>query len=140
MKGYISLFSFLFLFFGAKAQNWETISSSDEYKIEKQHIICKSNQGFEYDYLVLRFTNLTNENVSLSFSYEEWYNDVCTTCASGGDEGRMRTLDLAPNQVLEGDCNSKGFMKIFHHSITVHPNAFVGKLTDLRINKIVLSK
>lgn len=139
MKVYISLFSFLLLFFGLKAQSWEIIESSNEYKIEKQHIVCNSNQGFEYDYVVLRFTNLTSENVSLSFNFEEWYNGECRTCQNG-DLGTLRTLNLAPNEVKEGNCSSRDFLKIFHHSITIHPNAFVGELTDLKINRIVLKK
>ncbi|MCB0410267.1 MAG: hypothetical protein KDD29_08610, partial [Flavobacteriales bacterium] len=108
MKNYISLLGFLLLSFALKAQTWEIIASDEDYKIEKQHIVCRSNQGFEYDYIVLRFTNLTSQNVSLSFNFEEWYNDVCKSCQEGTDESRIRSVQLAPNEVLEGDCNSRG--------------------------------
>jgi hypothetical protein len=139
MKYFFVTVLLLFAFFVSEAQTWELVSGGSDYKIEKAHIVCNSNQGFEYDYIVLRFTNLSTETISLVYNYEEWYNDVCSSC-DDQDLGSKRTLQLGAGQVMEGNCSSNSYLKIFDHSITVHPNAFVGRLSNLVISNVEVKR
>lgn len=119
------------------AQAWEPIEETPQYKIEKMHLVCNSNQGYEYDYVVLKFTNLDTKAIELSFNMEKWYGDVCSGCGNESDHGNMQLIQIPALSSLEGSCSSsEDYLKIFHHSVTVHPNAYKTKLTELVINKV----
>lgn len=118
------------------AQAWEIIEETTQYKIEKMHIICKSSQGFDYDYVVLRFSNLTNQEIELSFNFETWNENGCSNC-NNPDLGTFRKINLLPLQVIEGNCDyKKDYLSVFHHSLTDHPNAFKSKLVEIKIQKV----
>jgi hypothetical protein len=133
-------FTFLIInvFAGAYAQNWEVVAESNDFKIEKSHAVCSSTQGFDYDYTVLRYANLTNESIDLVFNFEVWYDDFCNTCGNA-DHGSMRLVSLPVNSVLEGTCSSSDdYLKIFDHSLTINERAWKSKLTNIVLNKIAI--
>lgn len=137
------IFTLMFLIFSSTlfAQNWDVIAEDVNYKIEQSKIVCKSTQGFDYEFTVLKFSNLTNDELSLSFNFERWYNgDYCHGCYDG-DHNTIRELILPANASIEGTCNSsEDYLKIFDHSLTNDSKAWKSKLSDLVINKIEFTK
>ena len=133
------LFTLLFVLLSSSlvAQNWEVLAEDVDYRIEKTHIICNSTQGYDYDYTLLNFENLSNQALELSFNMERWYNaDYCHGCADG-DHNTIRTLIIPANSSITGTCSSsEDYLKIFDHSNTNAPTAWKSKLTALVINKI----
>lgn len=120
------------------AQDWVVIEDNSEFTVEKSSIICKSSQGWDYEYVVTKFTNHTNEDITISFVFEKWYGDFCSGCSEDSDLGTTRTVTIPANSVIQGDCDSPhNYLKTFHHSVTVNDKTPQGKLTKIVINKIV---
>lgn len=86
------------------ASNWATYVETAKVKIEYVKINCDPNSGMDFDGIMLRFTNLTTDEVNLDWHLELYYDATCRTC--GFDE-YDRNLVLAPSEVKEGDCNVK---------------------------------
>lgn len=134
---------FVFTMNFSYSQQWEVLNESDSYIIEQQHIVCKSSQGFDYDYVVIKYTNLTNSEIDLAFDMEVWYGDVCSSCNDADNEKHGLSLITIPaNSSVQGDCNSSNKkMKVFDHSITRHPNAYKGELSKVVYSNLqVLNK
>lgn len=135
MKRIITFLLFL-MSTGLYAQNWEIVAETNEYKIERGTVVCPSTQGFEYEYVVMKYTNLTNADINLSFNFEVWYDDFCNTCGES-DHGSMRLVTIPANSSVEGSCSTSGdYLKTFDHSITIHERAWKSKLTEIVVNKI----
>jgi hypothetical protein len=136
-------FTFLFLLIssGLLAQDWEVVAEDIDYKIEEGHIICKSTQGFDYDYRVLKYTNLANQELELAFNFERWYNeDFCEACGEG-DHNTMRSITIPANSSIEGSCGSSAdYLKIFDHTETRDTKAWASKLTKVVVNKLNSTK
>lgn len=132
----IITFLLIILSAGLYAQNWETVAETNEYKIEKGAVVCSSSQGFDYEFVVMRYSNLTNDVIDLSFNFEVWYDDFCNTCGES-DHGSMRLVTIPANSVVEGSCSTSGdYLKTFDHSLTINERAWKSKLTDIVVNKI----
>jgi len=86
------------------ASNWATYVESAKVKVEYVKVNCDPNSGMDFEGIMLRFTNLTANEVNLEWHLELYYDATCRTC--GFDE-YDRSLTLAPNEVKEGDCNVK---------------------------------
>lgn len=137
------IFTLLFLFLSSSlaAQNWEVLAEGVDYRIEESHVICVTTQGYDYDYMILKYTNLSNEEINLSFNFERWYNqEYCQGCVDG-DQNTLRLITLPANSSIEGSCASvDDYLKIFDHAVTVNSNVWASKLTDVVINKIETTK
>jgi hypothetical protein len=134
------IFTFLLFLLSTSlyAQNWNVEAATNEYKIEKGSIVCQSTQGYDYEYALMRYTNLTSEAIDLSFNFEVWYDDFCNTCGNA-DHGSMRLISIPANGVVEGACaTSEDYLKTFAHSITINERAWKSKLTKIVFNKIAI--
>jgi len=53
----------------------------DGIRIESKKVDCiNTNLGFDRELVLLRFTNLTDRDLLISYDYHEYRNEVCTTC------------------------------------------------------------
>ncbi len=86
------------------ASSWTTYVETAKVKIEYIKVDCDPDSGMDYQGIMLRFTNLTNDEIDLTWHLDLFYDATCRTC--GFDE-YDRTLTLTPNEVKEGDCNVK---------------------------------
>ena len=137
---FISTIIFVFAINLVFSQNWKSIKEDDSYKIEKQHVICKSNQGFDYEYVLLKYTNKTNQKIDLSYNLEVWYETVCEGCEDPDAKG-LKTISIPAKSSIIGSCDSRSTdLKIFDHSITIHPNAFKSTLTEIKFVEVVVNK
>lgn len=133
------ILTFLIVILGLQlsAQKYETVIEDADYLIEKTDLVCKSNQGYEYVYVILKFTNKTSENLTLDFDYTYYYSGVCQNCEHT-DHGTRRTISIPANSSVEGSClrTSDDFLRTLSYSLTEHPNAFKEQLTQLLIEKV----
>ena len=119
-----------FLLNVAVSQKREMLSEGEAYTIEQKHIVCKSSQGYDYDYIVINYSNLTDQEIEIKFDMEVWYQDGCSTCNSPDLKTKPSIVVPAYSNV-EGDCKSSKLLRVFDHSITVHPNAYKGVLDKI---------
>lgn len=109
------VFSFFILSHTHERDVWTNYISSDEFKISYKSFQCVDDiNGTDHNYILLRFENKTNEKISISYKQELWYDNVCVNCESTSNE-HIKTIELQPNEVIEGKCNSNSKYKIFQN-------------------------
>jgi hypothetical protein len=93
--------------------NWTTYYSDNDVKIEYQYTNCEYSDRFNQEFVILKMTNLTNHNLSISWDNESWYDKKCVNCSENKtDEASNKVLILA-NQVVSGDCYIQDNLRIF---------------------------
>ncbi|MCB0537298.1 MAG: hypothetical protein KDE33_07185 [Bacteroidetes bacterium] len=132
------LFSFFLLISVAFSQtnnsdDWVNIEDNKNYTITYKHSVCKSNQGFDYDYILLKFENKTSETLALEYTLALDYGNANTEKKK---DTKFYSVSIPANSSIEGTCEEfyRKNLCIFDHSITKHQNAFVGKLVDFSVN------
>lgn len=86
------------------ASDWATYVETSDVKIEYVKVNCDPNTGMDFDGIMLRFTNLTSNELILTWHIDLDYDGICRTCSYDEYD---RSLTLAPNEIKEGDCNVK---------------------------------
>lgn len=132
------LFSSFLLFFVAFSQtnngsdDWVNMEDTKNYTIAYKHSVCKSNQGFDYDYILLKFENKTTESLVLEYILNLDYGNENTEQKK---DTKFYSVSIPANSAIEGTCEEfyRKNLCIFDHSITKHQNAFVGKLVDFSV-------
>ena len=84
--------------------SWAIYVETSDVRIEYVKVDCDPSLGMDFEGILLRFTNLTSNEIQLNWHLDLYYDATCRTC--GFDE-YDRSLTLAPNQVKEGDCDVK---------------------------------
>lgn len=96
----ITLLSFLLI--QPNISGWQTYKSLPEadifYKVEQCH---DEVNGLHREYVLLKFVNKTNEKIKLTWNVERYEGTACNTC---GKSEYTYSLELTPNQTIEGDC------------------------------------
>ncbi|MGB1314950.1 MAG: hypothetical protein ACPG4Y_02965 [Chitinophagales bacterium] len=117
----------------------EVIYQDDKIKVEMSKQDCNyNNNAISHTYGIIKYTNLTNNELELNFELELWYNNVKQDATQGDlvNEELSNTIHLGPNEIIEGSCNTKeSFLRVLaKHN---HPRMDI-KLTDINfvINKI----
>lgn len=121
--------------FKVPESGWREYFQNDQVKIETNTQTCSNAQaGTSNNYILLRISNKTNQEVEVSFFKELWYNDVCSNC-NGGDEAKT-SIVLKANETVEGSCTS-GLkeLKIFHSM----PNGSKRTLNKFDIKNVTVS-
>ena len=81
--------------------DWTTYAENSEVKVEVKRTDCYVNSGLNSQYFLIRLTNKTNSDVSVSWNMEMFYNNDCKTCGVGE---YLWQIDLGPNGTASGDC------------------------------------
>lgn len=81
--------------------NWETYVDNPDYSIEYKRTDCRVNSGLDKQYFLIKITNKTQSEISLSWDMELFYNGDCKTC--GIDEYDWG-YTIAPLASVEGEC------------------------------------
>ena len=117
----------------------EVIYQDDKIKVEMSKQDCNyNNNAISHTYGIIKYTNLTNNEIELNFELELWYNNVkqINTQNDVSDEPAEKNLHLDPNEIIEGSCSTReSFLRVLEkHN---HPKMDI-KLTDINfvINKI----
>lgn len=120
-------------------KDWKLEAEIDGIKIESKIVECtKTNLGFDRELVILRFTNLTERDLLISYDFIEYRNEVCTTCDKM-PEYRYQVM-LKAKSSLEGDCLNTNLnqLKIFSHFLDPRFRKLKDELTDFQFKNIVV--
>ncbi|MDG1330908.1 MAG: hypothetical protein P8P74_01150 [Crocinitomicaceae bacterium] len=94
------------------SSGWEMYAENQEVKVELKRSDCYLNSGLDKQYFLIRITNKTQNNVSVSWEMDLFYNNDCKTCGIGEYEWQ---IDLGPSGSAEGLCanGSDNEMRMF---------------------------
>jgi len=108
--------------------DWETYFENDSIKIEFTYQNCEYIEQFNSEYVIFRITNHTNNNLTIQWEGQLWYDENCINCETNNSENR-RQIIISATTSSEGKCNINNDLRIF--------SKFTSKLEDMPgINKI----
>lgn len=91
-----------FIVFQTNVSGWQTYKTLPQvdimYKMEQCH---DEVNGMHREYAILKFVNKTNNKLKLTWNLERYEGTSCSTC--GKDEYNY-SLELNPNETIEGNC------------------------------------
>ena len=93
--------------------NWTKYYSDNDVKIEYQYMNCEYSDRFNQEFVILKMTNLTNKNFSISWVNESWYDKKCINCSENRTDEASNKVLIPANQVLVGDCDIQDNLRIF---------------------------
>ena len=93
--------------------NWTKYYSDNDVKIEYQYMNCEYSDRFNQEFVILKMTNLTNKNLSISWVNESWYDKKCINCSENRTDEASNEVLIPANQVLVGDCDMQDNLRIF---------------------------
>lgn len=100
------LFSILFansLF--SQSNNWE-LYYDDEIKIEYNYMICDFSSTASKEMIIFRFTNLSEEEITLNYETEIWNDSIQINTEQNADEFR-KTINLNSKQIITINCENQ---------------------------------
>jgi hypothetical protein len=111
----IAIIAAFLLVKNAVAQN-DTFSINHEderVSITSNQIDCVNQQnGTAKTYLALSLTNNSDQEISVSFKKNMWYDGNCISCESASDEYNV-SRKMLPNETLVGSCDDNQDLNIF---------------------------
>lgn len=92
---------------------WTTYVDNQEFSVEYKFVDCDPNMGYDFESVLLKFTNKTSNHLSFSWQIDLFYNEFCRTCDYPVEYARM--IDLEPLDSVEGNClrESNQALKLF---------------------------
>ncbi len=110
---------------------------NNQIRITQQTEDCHDEaNGTHRQYIFLRFENLTDKPLAVSFKKELWYNEQCTTCEKTSDEHLMK-VSLAPKEIIAGSCEkSERAFSVFSKMLDKTTNS---TLTKFELKNIQVS-
>ncbi len=122
--------------FNAMAQQWTELFSNENILVEKAVVECNPNNNlYPFSYLILRYSNRTDEKIEFIFEFEKWFNGVKEIHSVNEDiKNHTMKIVLGPHEKNEGTCdmNSEKYRMFYK---TSHPK-LDNKLTDIKIIEI----
>ena len=82
---------------------WVSYVDNEHFSIEYKFIDCDPTMGFDFQSVVLKFTNKTANNLKLNWHIDMYYDNVCKTCDYPVEYNRA--IYLSPNESIEGTCS-----------------------------------
>jgi len=107
LRSFLFLFSILFvnsLF--SQSNNWELYYSDDKIKIEYNYMICDFSSTASKEIIVFKFTNLSEEEITLNYETEIWNDSIKINTEQNADEFR-KTINLNINQIITINCENQ---------------------------------
>ena len=89
----------------SQVNNWEEHFINDTVKIEFSYQICDFSSTASQELVVFRFTNLTNENINLSYSTKIWNNNKEVNLEQNPEEIRTN-IRLLANETKISNCEN----------------------------------
>ncbi|MBT4479212.1 MAG: hypothetical protein HOB15_00955 [Flavobacteriales bacterium] len=104
----LPLFLFSILFVNSlfsQSNNWE-LYYDDEIKIEYNYMICDFSSTASKEMIIFRFTNLSEEEITLNYETEIWHDSVKINTEQNADEFR-KTINLNSKQIITINCENQ---------------------------------
>lgn len=94
-------------------EEWTEYTTIEGVKIEYMMKRCETDKMRAQNLLLFKFTNTTDQELTISWVTKEFRNGECWNCESlyGGDYNH--SLTLAPGEVVEGDGTSKENKEVY---------------------------
>ena len=107
---------------------WDTYFENDSVRIEFAYQNCEYIEQFNSEYVIFKITNYTNNNLTIQWEGQLWYDENCINCETNNSENRRQIIILATTS-SEGKCNINNDLRIF--------SKFTSKLENMPgVNKI----
>ena len=106
LKSSLFLFSILFvnsLF--SQSNNWELYYSDNDIKIEYNYIICDFSSTASQEIVVFRFSNLSENKITINYETQIWHDDKEINTEQNTDEFR-KTINLDNNEIITINCEN----------------------------------
>jgi hypothetical protein len=99
---------------------WRTYFENDQIRIEFISSNCEPSMGYDFEQVNFKFINKTSTKLDLNWHIHLYYDKKCLTC-NYPDE-YARTIQLLPNETLEGNCDRETIneLKLFSKFIDVN--------------------
>ena len=105
-----TLFSILFigLFTNTFSQSneWTIYYENEKISIETKYQICEFSSTANQEIIVFRFTNLTNDILTLEYDTELSYGEQIVNTEQNGEESRKK-IKINKNEIIVTNCDSK---------------------------------
>jgi len=133
-----ALFGLSFLNVYSQTNDWILLNRVDNVDISSGYFECRDeSQGFNQEFVLLRFKNNNDYPVKVVWQLEAWYENKCATC--GIDEYRFELIVPAGDAIF-GDCNFFGDskLKIFSKFLDIDAPVSLEKfnIVDVSVSKI----
>ena len=122
----------------SQSNNWETHFINDTIKIEYSFKTCEFSSTASQELVIFRFTNLTNNNIKVSYSTKLWNKENMVNTEHNHAENR-KNIQLYPNEIKESDCDIKNnehtiFSSFIHNETKVKYVSLIKfELTNINI-------
>lgn len=117
------------------SNEWTEYTTIDGVKIEYKMTECGGEKMRAQNLLLFKFTNTTNQELTVSWATKEFRNGECWNCAHLDSPEYSNTLTLAPLEVIEGKGNAdynENFY-IFGNFIKLVPGMTEQSLTNFEL-------
>lgn len=119
------------------ASSWQIYVETADFRIEYIKVDCDPSSGMDFQSILLRFTNLTSNQLELDWHLDLDFDGTCRTCGIGEYD---RSVTLSPNEIQEGDCDTKTnrtldlFVKFIDAAYSKGAELTSFKLNDLTVH------
>ena len=90
----------------SQSDNWEEYYSDNQIKIEYNYMICDFSSTASQELIVFRFTNLNENNITLNYETQLWYDGKEINTEHNSDEFR-KTINLENNEIITTNCENQ---------------------------------
>ena len=90
----------------SQSDNWEEYYSDNQIKIEYNYMICDFSSTASQELIVFRFTNLSENNITLNYETQIWYDNKEINTEHNSDEFR-KTINLENNEIITTNCENQ---------------------------------
>ena len=90
----------------SQSDNWEEYYSDNQIKIEYNYMICDFSSTASQELIVFRFTNLNENNITLNYETQLWYDSKEINTEHNSDEFR-KTINLKNNEIITTNCENQ---------------------------------
>ena len=91
---------------GSNPTEWEIYFENDTVKIEYTYQNCDFSSTASQELIVFRFTNLNENNITLNYETQLWYDGKEINTEHNSDEFR-KTINLENNEIITTNCENQ---------------------------------
>lgn len=121
-----------------KTNGWTDLMAKSGVKVKYKYSECRDDTNDSHkEYVMLRFENITDEKVTVSWDHLLWYDGHCSSCDSDDSEFN-KELQLGPKEERTGDCTSDTpeSLRIFSEFLEKGKGRPDTKLTGIRLSNL----
>ena len=121
----------------SQLNNWEEHYKDENVKIEYNYLICDFSSTASQELVIFRFTNLTENNITLEYETIIWNNNIKINTEQNQNEFR-KTIQLRKGEIITIDCqNESKEHTIFSAFVHNETNERYITLTQFELNNII---